>query len=212
MNDPIERPTTRTQRRRTRNLDALISAGYEVISAKGIDAATMGEIAELADVGSGTVYNYFASKDDLVIAVMERVMRRLGERIEQVTNAFKDPGHVYAFGIRSVMRATIEDERWHQLCRRSEIGASAMFRVMGPFAIRDLEAAKKAGRYDFKDAALIWRMATHAIIAFGLGVHEGEIKASLLDDAVIALLGMVGVSATDARKIVKRKWSELPPE
>ena len=50
-----------------RNRQALIDAGHRVIAEKGIDAATMVEIAELADVGAGTVYNYFASKNELVI-------------------------------------------------------------------------------------------------------------------------------------------------
>lgn len=87
-----------------------------------------------------------------------------------------------------------------------------MYRVMGPFAIRDLKAAHAAGRYDLTDPELVWRFATHAIIAFGLGVHDGEIEPSTLDEAVIALLGMAGVSPDDARKIVKREWPELPPE
>ena len=56
---------TRTDRRKRRNRQALIEAGYEVMAQKGIDAATMSEIADLADVGAGTVYNYFASKDEL---------------------------------------------------------------------------------------------------------------------------------------------------
>lgn len=203
---------TRTERKRKRNQEALISAAYQVISAKGIDSATMGEIAELADVGSGTVYNYFASKDDLMIAVMEQVMHDLAERIQQVTDTFEDPAHVFAFGVRSVMRAATEDHRWRGLLRRTEVIASAMFRVMGPYAVRDLRAAREAGRYDLADPELVWSLATHAIVAFGLGVSEGSIAASKLDDAVVAVLGMAGVSAGDARRIVSREWPELPPE
>ncbi|HEY2403041.1 MAG TPA: TetR/AcrR family transcriptional regulator, partial [Steroidobacteraceae bacterium] len=83
---------TRSERRKRRNRQALVVAGYEVMSKKGIDAATMAEIAELADVGAGTVYNYFESKDELAVAVLELVMDRLAQRIEAVTNGFSDPG------------------------------------------------------------------------------------------------------------------------
>jgi AcrR family transcriptional regulator len=48
---------SRVDRRKRRNRDALIDAAYRVMTEKGIDAATMSEIAELADVGAGTVYN-----------------------------------------------------------------------------------------------------------------------------------------------------------
>src|SRR5581483_5053920 len=62
---------SRVDRRKRRNRDALIDAAYKVMTEKGIDAATMSEIAELADVGAGTVYNYFESKDELAVCVME---------------------------------------------------------------------------------------------------------------------------------------------
>lgn len=203
---------TRNERKKERNREALIAAGYEVMSTHGIDAATMSEIAELADVGSGTIYNYFASKDDLAVAVLERVMHRLAERIEFVTNTFDDPGLVYAFGIRSVMCATIEDKRWQQLLKRAEVMADAMFRIMGPYAIRDIEAAQAQGRYIVRNPELVWRMTTHAIVGFGLEVSRGSMTLSMLDESVIALLGMVGVSPAEALRIVQRKWPQLPKE
>jgi hypothetical protein len=42
---------SRGERRRRRNRQALIEAGYQIMAQKGIDAATMAEITELADVG-----------------------------------------------------------------------------------------------------------------------------------------------------------------
>lgn len=202
----------RLERRRRENREALIDAGYVVMSRKGIDAATMQEIAEVADMGAGTAYNYFASKDELAIAVLEKVMHRLAERIEAVTNTFDDPALVYAFGVRNVMRAAIEDDRWRALLNRSEVIADAMFRVMGPFATRDLKLARAAGRYCMEDPDLVWRMATHAIIGFGLAVTTGKTSAVSMDDAVVALLCMAGVDAETAGVIARRPWPELPPE
>ena len=157
---------TRSDRRKRRNRQALIEAGYRVMAEKGIDAATMSEICELADVGAGTVYNYFASKDELAMCVMEQVMDRLSQRIEAVTNSFTDPAQVYAFGIRNVMKAATTDQRWRWLLRRSEVISDAMYRVMGPYAIRDIRNAVATGRYRVEDPELAWRQATHAIVGF----------------------------------------------
>lgn len=179
---------------------------------KGIDAATMFEIAERADVGAGTVYNYFASKDELAMAVMEQVMERLAQRIEAVTNTFKDPGQVYAFGIRQVMNAAIGDHRWRSLLRRSEVIADAMYRVMGPYAIRDIRNAVAAGRYKVEDADMAWRMATHAIVGFGLAVCDQKVAPTKIDEAVVNLLGMVGVVRSEAWEIARRPCPELPSE
>jgi len=201
---------TRSERRKRRNRQALIEAGYRVMASKGIDAATMSEIAELADVGAGTVYNYFTSKDELAMCVMEEVMERLAQRIEAVTNSFSDPAEVYAFGIRNVMKAATTDQRWRWLLRRSEVIAGAMYRVMGPYAIRDIRNAVAAGRYRVEDADLAWRQATHAIVGFSLAVCDKNVLPSKMDEAVVNLLGMVGVNRAEAWEIAKRPCPELP--
>ncbi|MET0278048.1 MAG: helix-turn-helix domain-containing protein [Pseudorhodoplanes sp.] len=203
---------TRSDRRKRRNRQALIEAGYHVMAEKGIDAATMSEIAERADVGAGTVYNYFASKDDLATRVMEQVMDRLAQRIEAVTNTFDDPGQVYAFGIRNVMKAATTDHRWRWLLRRSEVIADAMYRVMGPYAIRDIRNAVTGGRYRVEDAEMAWRQATHAIVGFSLAVCDGKLPAGKIDEAVVNLLGMVGVPRQEAWEIARRPSPELPEE
>jgi AcrR family transcriptional regulator len=203
---------TRTERRRRKIRDALIKAGYHVMSRKGIDAATMHEIAELADVGAGTVYNYFPSKEALAIAVLEKVMHRLAERIEAVTDTFEDPALAFAFGTRSVMRASIEDDRWRQLLSRPEVVADAMFRVMGPFALRDLAKAEAAGRYKIANRDVVWRITTHVCVGFGLSVVTGKLAPTTITDAAVALLAMVGVDPVAAAKIARRAWPDLPPE
>jgi AcrR family transcriptional regulator len=203
---------TRTDRRKRRNRQALIEAGYQVMAQKGIDAATMSEIADLADVGAGTVYNYFASKDELAMCVMEQVMDRLARRIEAVTNSFSDPAQVYAFGIRNVMKAATTDLRWRSLLRRSEVIAEAMYRVMGPYAIRDIRTAVAAGRYRVEDPALAWRQATHAIVGFSLAVCDKNIPPGKIDEAVVNLLRMVGLNRDEAWEIAKRSCPELPGE
>lgn len=203
---------TRSDRRKRRNRQALIEAGYLVMSKKGIDAATMSEIAEVADVGAGTAYNYFSSKDELAICVIEQVMNRLAQRIEAVTDTFTDPAQVYAFGIRNVMKAATTDHRWRSLLKRSEVMAGAMFRVMGPYAIRDLKSAVAAGRYKVANAELAWRLATHAIVGFSLAVCDREVEPNQIDEAVVDLLGMVGVGRAEAWEIARRPCPELPNE
>jgi AcrR family transcriptional regulator len=46
----------------------IVRAARSVFAEKGFDKATLEEIAERAELGKGTVYNYFDSKDDLFLA------------------------------------------------------------------------------------------------------------------------------------------------
>jgi len=203
---------SRTLKKKERTRQALIDAGYHVMARKDIDAATMHQIAERADVAAGTVYNYFSSKDDLAMCVMEEVMARLARRIDAVTNTFRDPAQVYAFGIRIVIEAAIYDKRLRLLLRRTEVISDAMYRQFGPYAIRDISAAVAAGRYNVDNPALVWRMACYAIAGFSLAVCDGKLEPDLIEEAVIDLLGMVGLSRDAARELAARPCPALPHE
>src|ERR1700688_4274500 len=144
--------------------------------------------------------------------VMDPVMNRLSQRIEAVTNGFTDPAQVYAFGIRNVIIAATTDQRWRWVLRRSEAIAGGMYRVMGPYAIGDIRNAVSAGRYRVEDPELAWRQASHAIAGFSLAVCDKNIPRGKIDEAVVNLLGMVGLNRDEAWEIAKRPCPELPGE
>ncbi len=202
----------RVARRRQRNHEALVAAGQSVMAEKGIDAATMQEIADRADVGAGTIYSYFKSKDELAIAVLEKLMYDLAVKIEKVTDTFDDPAQVYAFGARTVLDTATGDVRWKQLLYRSEIIADAIFRQMGPFAIRDLRNATRAGRFNVDDAPLIWKMTTHAIVGVALAVTIGEMPETVIDKAIVSLLCMTGIGRDEAIELAARHRPALPSD
>ena len=57
---------TRTNRRRAKSFESLVQAGLTVIGQRGLYETTVAHITEAADVGKGTFYAHFASKEDLV--------------------------------------------------------------------------------------------------------------------------------------------------
>ena len=57
----------RRQRRRERMANEILQAAARVFARRGFQGATVREIAEEADVAEGTIYNYFESKEDLLI-------------------------------------------------------------------------------------------------------------------------------------------------
>lgn len=162
-------------------------------------------------MAAGTVYNYFKSKDDLALAVLENLMYDLALRIEQITDTFEDPAQVYAYdGIRSVIDTATGDVRWRELLHRSEVIATAMVRQMGPFAIHDMEVATQAGRFKVDDAALTWRMACHVIVGVALAVTQNDLPETVVDETVVRLLCMPGTGRSEAIELAKRERPPLP--
>lgn len=69
------------------NRARLIAAGYTILSEKGVEAATVKEIARLAEVSPGLFHYYFASKDELLLAVMWEAGLRFKNQLAQDLHA-----------------------------------------------------------------------------------------------------------------------------
>jgi TetR/AcrR family transcriptional regulator, fatty acid metabolism regulator protein len=68
--------TLKAQRREAA-AESVFQAAEEVIVAKGLEGATMQEIARRAGCAAGTLYLYFRNKEDLIRLLLDRHMQRL---------------------------------------------------------------------------------------------------------------------------------------
>jgi AcrR family transcriptional regulator len=76
-----QRKLSRRERRAAARRAQILDGAAQVFAEKGFARATTKEIAEAADVSEGTIYNYFDSKEDLLIGLMFRVANaQLAER------------------------------------------------------------------------------------------------------------------------------------
>jgi AcrR family transcriptional regulator len=64
------RPNVSDQRK-----DQILNAAEQVFTKKGLDQTRMDDIAEETGLSKGTLYLYFKSKDDLIIAILERIFQ-----------------------------------------------------------------------------------------------------------------------------------------
>ena len=197
-------------RKRRETSQRITDVGMCLFIEKGYESTTLDDIASGAGISRRTFFYYFKSKDELAIAVLEEMMHNLALRIEKVTNAFEDPAQVYAFGIRTVLETATTDARWKQLLNRSEVIADALFRRMGPFAIRDLRLASDAGRFQIPNAELVWRLTTHAIVGISLAITTDAVPATSIDQIVVRLLCMTGIGSDAAIELSTRPRPQLP--
>ncbi|MBX3446672.1 MAG: TetR/AcrR family transcriptional regulator [Parvibaculaceae bacterium] len=67
-------PLGRRERNKQEKLDRILAAARELFAAKGFSDTTTQEIAERADIGTGTLFLYAKSKEDLLIMVFKDEM------------------------------------------------------------------------------------------------------------------------------------------
>ena len=71
---PGRTPPARRRQRTGDKHERILRAATKVFATRGFFGAQVADVARAADVAAGTVYLYFKSKDDLLIAIFERTM------------------------------------------------------------------------------------------------------------------------------------------
>jgi len=60
----------------------ILNAAEGVFTKKGLDVARMDDIAEETGLSKGTLYLYFKSKDDLIIAILDRIFEGVFKQMD----------------------------------------------------------------------------------------------------------------------------------
>ena len=108
-----KRERTRPSREQTRR--RVLDAAFAVFGEGGIAASSLDQVAAAAGLTKGAVYSNFASKDDLVLALMEEHAAR---RIDVSLAGFQDSSDHVAGLIDAaavMVREMHADEAWHRL-------------------------------------------------------------------------------------------------
>lgn len=197
------RKPSRLDRRKARTRQALIDAAVRLIAEGRGDRSSIQEITETADIGFGSFYNHFESKEQLFQVASQEALERWGAMIDRACVGLKDPAEVFVNSLRISGRLG-----WtHPDLAGFLIGAGleALDTPVGlaPRALRDIRAGQAAGRFAVPDA----EVALSAVAGGLLGLlrlaqrRPGEPDDDAVDRFAEAALRLLGVPAGDAARL-----------
>jgi AcrR family transcriptional regulator len=97
----------RAIRKRERTRGELVAAAEKLVAKRGIDAVSIDEITEAADVAKGTFYTHFADKGDLAAAIANHVRIELEEKITALNEGVEDAAIRMANGLSTFLAFAI---------------------------------------------------------------------------------------------------------
>lgn len=83
---------SRRERKHAALRSQIVSTAIGLFSRHGIANVTVDHIADVADIGKGTIYNYFQAKEDILVAYMLEIERRVQAKVPD-SAASKKPLH-----------------------------------------------------------------------------------------------------------------------
>lgn len=136
----------RNDRRRQRTRETIISAADRVFRRKGVDAATVNDVTEEADVAYGSFYNHFKTMDEVVAALAETTLQRVADQTAAIIGKAGRVELLPCVGARVVMRMLSQDPAIRWLLNRPYILVEAFHKVARPFMLNAESEAVKEGR------------------------------------------------------------------
>jgi AcrR family transcriptional regulator len=194
--------TNRLDRRKARTRAALIRAAQTLI-AEGRTQVPILEITQAADVGMGSFYNHFETKEQLFEAAVEAVMDAYGQLLDNLTADIEDPAEVFACSFRLTGRLHRREPDLSRVLLNNALRLLSADNGLAPRVRRDIARAVEAGRFDVEDLDVAVTMSAGALIALGQLLHDQPDRdvESTTDRVTEDLLRMFGVPRRQARRI-----------
>ncbi|HEY9263374.1 TetR/AcrR family transcriptional regulator [Terrabacter sp. Soil810] len=201
-NVPAQQQSNRLDRRKARTRAALIRAAQTLI-AEGRTNVPILEITQAADVGMGSFYNHFETKEQLFEAAVEAVMDAYGELLDNLTADIEDPAEVFACSFRLTGRLHRREPELSQVLLNNVFRLLSADNGLAPRVRRDIAAAVDAGRFDVEDLDVAVTMSAGALLGLGHLLHAQPARdvEETTDRVAEDLLRMFGVPRQRARRI-----------
>jgi AcrR family transcriptional regulator len=194
---------SRLDRRKARTRQALVDAAVRLISEGRGDRAGIAEITEAADIGFGSFYNHFDSKEQLFQTVSEEVLERWGQLIDRASAGITDPAERHAVGVRISGRLGWTHPDIAGFLTGTGLDAVDSCRGLAPRALRDIRAGQATGRFTVPDAEIVLSAVAGGLLGL-LRIcqrHPGRVTEASVDQLAEAVLRLLGVPAPEAARL-----------
>lgn len=216
--EPSDAGTTepRGARRKRETRARLLRAAMYLMGERGMAAVSINEITEAADVGFGSFYNHFSSKEDIYSAIIDWAIGGFADALDDSLADISDPAEIVAASVRHTMDSAKQNPIWARFLIREGLTLRGM---TGPGLHarlrRDIVRGINDGRFVSADPLMSFLAVASAILAATVvELDFGSVTASARPEAFQNLadlpertsataLTILGLSAEEASRIAR---------
>jgi AcrR family transcriptional regulator len=203
-------PVNRVQRRKMRTRNALVRAAQGFI-AQGKLSVPILEITQAADVGMGSFYNHFSSKEELFEAAVTDALDDLGVLLDGFTGSISDPAEAFAANYRLTGRLFRYRPQEAALLLAHGDSLILSDRGLAPRARRDIAAAIDQGRFTIGDPELGLAIAGGMFIGLTTLLREWPDRDTdaTVDTVTERLLRTLGMTPKQASTLCRKPLPDI---
>lgn len=194
-------PLTRGHKKRARTRQELVNAALRLFARQDVAATALQELAAEADVSTGTIYNYFRTREELAEAAGIALASSFSEHVDQLSAGVSSGSERLAIGIRLFVRQAHLDPQWANALVRVIHYDRAMHSKIAGNVLNDLRGGFAEGTLRYSDEGLALDLIVSVVNGAIRAVIEGRTVPD--DDSKVAemILRALGATAAKAKKI-----------
>lgn len=205
-----ERETRGARRKREMRLK-LLRAALRLMAEKGAEGVAINEITEAADVGFGSFYNYFPSKEAIYDALVDEVFESFGAALDRIAERVSDPAEVLAASFRYTLLRARKDPLWGRFLVRTGFSTRVLGRGLGQHMLRDIQRGLASGRFKAEDLLMTFvAVGGTALAAIAAKLEVGSAHSP--SAALVGKLGLQGENIPERGAAVLLRLLGVPPK
>ena len=198
----------RGARRKRETRDKLIQAALRLMAQEGVEGVSISGITEAADVGFGTFYNHFESKEAIYQAVVDAVFEDFAVWIDRLVAGAKDSAETISIAVRHTLLRAEREPLWGQFLIREGLSLRSLEHGLGRSLFRDIQSGIQAKRFASADPFMSFLSVGGTIlvsIAVTItGVNDVQLsKEDLPTRSAAAVLRILGIDPKEADAIAR---------
>jgi AcrR family transcriptional regulator len=134
--------------RAERTKAALMAAGRRLFSQRPIDAVTVDDIVQAAEVGKGSFYNHFTDREALARAIAAQIRASIESAVARANAGVDDPARRLARAVCSYLRYALDEPEQAGVLVHIHSGHTSLTAPLNHGLVEDLETGLAIGRFD----------------------------------------------------------------
>jgi AcrR family transcriptional regulator len=138
--------------RAERTRAALIAAARRLYSEHPVDAVTVDDIVQAAEVGKGSFYNHFPDREALVRAISADGRARIERAVAHSNAGIEDPARRLVRAVCTYLRCALDDPEGAGVLVRIHSGHTSLTAPLNRGLVADIASGLAAGRFQVATA------------------------------------------------------------
>ena len=191
----------RGARRKARTRKKLLDAASDLCTAKTLEDISIVDITEAADVGLGTFYNHFESKQELLKALADEFLQEYETALDNMVADLTDPAEVFLVSYRFTVRCACDERGWHIIRQMPHNYVRVRLEAR---SMADIEKGLEAGRFNVADHKNFGTVLNCSVVGIMWGVVDKDVSLEQAESYAAYFLSLLGMGSDEVDALMSR--------